>query len=202
MKGRILIYTILCCSWHTTNLGTTIAPNSLEFVINVENANQQTTTKQCSDCLHLFGDKLKECMATLDNENFKRSFFVGMNPYARREYLVHLGSEEHADVLKRFTEEEWKTAYNALTETERTFLPATLTQQWELFDQTRYCMEQQARTIIKASNIGYVVAYFMLGVSGLSALLIPAASYVYIQKTTKPEETYQQLKTALLNRCK
>jgi len=116
----------------------TMLDDSLEFVINIENNNQQETflknqtepEPECLKCLQYFGSKLTECMASLSQEDFKKSFF-GMNPYARKQYLLNISISEHTELCNRFTHQEWDRYYDALSPEERIFLP-TLSEQCDL----------------------------------------------------------------------
>lgn len=103
----------------------------IELIINLNNNNQQTANVQnanCLSCAQCFGTTLKECMASLSNEEFKKTFF-GINAYARKEYLDNLTIKEHTDVLFRFTEQEWHEEREKLTSEQKKFLPKTIAEQ-------------------------------------------------------------------------
>ena len=126
-------------------------------------------------------------MASLSQEDFKKSFF-GMNPYARKEYLLTLSMSEHVELYYRFTDEEWETYYNALSPEERIFLP-TRSEQYDLLMKSNIDLED---VIQDCHNNCY-------NTMSLDPAINPCGPYKFV---IAQAHIYKRHKTELLNRCR
>ena len=115
------------------------------------------------DCTKLYGKELKDCMAYLENKDFKRNF-CKLNPRARLKYIMSLTPDEYYEFSRQLNEESWAECRNNEHPVDQEHFPKTIEEQkrlirdfhyntccWSFFDRLFLCANKSATS----DDLGY-----------------------------------------------
>lgn len=136
MKKKItLLFLLLLYSALKSADEETIPVSNFYTVVN-DNSQKTYIEKKSSGCENACGEKLLECIFSL-NIHDQREIFSKITSYKRREFLRRLDIPNYEKFLKLYSEHEWKKLLSTLTEYERSHWPKSVKEQIEAINKIR-----------------------------------------------------------------